>query len=416
MQKFTCLTCRVSLSSADVQRDHYKSEWHIYNLKRKLNQLAPLPEAEYQVVLEKHTAEANPETPAEPLTFYCETCSKLFTNEKAFTQHNASKKHLAMVITTSRNGNRMHKVSSSSDGAGPQSSPKVEDGPRPVCNEPKQAAAAAAPAESAKKTEEVIIVDGDAEDFNDSDWEEVDSDEEVLEGIPITECLFCGEQSADMAANLVHMSQAHTFFIPDVEYCVDLKGLLNYLGIKIASGRCCLYCSDYGKQFASKKSAQQHMLDKGHSKIKMDSGSNSETLLEFEDFYDYSASYPDGEGGERGEGSAEEINIEELDGSDYQLKLPSGAIIGHRSLFVYYKQHLKAQPAEKRSRNKELLNKVMTNYKALGWTGATTRETALQRAKDIGHMHRIYQKSRMRLGKKANLTSTPHLRDQLAFK
>lgn len=395
MQKFTCLTCRVSLGSADNQRDHYKTEWHIYNLKRKLNQLTPLPEAEYQVVLQKHTAEATPEAPAEA-TFYCDTCRKIFYNEKAFIQHNTSKKHLTMLVTSKRT----HKASTSSD---TQSPVKVD--PQIVSKENEEKSSTT---ETAAKIEDVVVVDGDADDFNDSDWEEVESDEEILEGIPINECLFCSEESADMTANLVHMSHMHTFFIPDVEFCIDLKGLLNYLGIKIASGRCCLYCSEYGKQFASKKSAQQHMLDKGHSKIKMDQ--SSETLLEFEDFYDYSTSYPDGE-----EPTAE-VDLDELalDGGDYQLKLPSGNVIGHRSLFVYYKQNLKAQPAEKKSKNKELLNKVMTNYKALGWTGMTTRD-AVQRAKDIGGMHRMYQKSALRLGKKANLTAQPHLRNQLGF-
>ena len=34
--KFTCFTCRVGFPSADAQRLHYKTEWHRYNLKRKV--------------------------------------------------------------------------------------------------------------------------------------------------------------------------------------------------------------------------------------------------------------------------------------------------------------------------------------------------------------------------------------------
>jgi len=39
---FTCLACNVCFSTADHQRDHYKSEWHRYNLKRKVAMLPPV--------------------------------------------------------------------------------------------------------------------------------------------------------------------------------------------------------------------------------------------------------------------------------------------------------------------------------------------------------------------------------------
>jgi pre-60S factor REI1 len=38
----TCLTCRVAFSDLDQGREHYKSEWHRYNLKRKVAQMDPL--------------------------------------------------------------------------------------------------------------------------------------------------------------------------------------------------------------------------------------------------------------------------------------------------------------------------------------------------------------------------------------
>lgn len=47
------------------------------------------------------------------------------------------------------------------------------------------------------------------------------------------DCLFCNHHSKNMVKNLKHMSTAHSFFIPDVEYCVNVKGLLLYLGEKV---------------------------------------------------------------------------------------------------------------------------------------------------------------------------------------
>ena len=64
------------------------------------------------------------------------------------------------------------------------------------------------------------------------------------------------------------------------------------------------------------------------------------SLIEYSRFYDYSASYPDGEQpGDEDEGE-EEIELDSLDDTGYELVLPSGARVGHRSLLRYYKQSL----------------------------------------------------------------------------
>lgn len=87
------------------------------------------------------------------------------------------------------------------------------------------------------------------------DWEDIDSDEELdcedaesldeleqeaeeedaggrapLGAIPITDCLFCPHHSSCLMKNVAHMTKIHSFFIPDIEYLSDLKGLIRYLG------------------------------------------------------------------------------------------------------------------------------------------------------------------------------------------
>lgn len=84
------------------------------------------------------------------------------------------------------------------------------------------------------------------------DWEDIDSDEESeeeIEGnpdeaessvpgndgaepdaIPITDCLFCSHHSSCFMKNVAHMTKDHSFFIPDIEYLVDFRGLIKYLG------------------------------------------------------------------------------------------------------------------------------------------------------------------------------------------
>lgn len=88
------------------------------------------------------------------------------------------------------------------------------------------------------------------------DWEDMDSEEELeyedadttdeaeepdaereeagrgpfVGAIPITDCLFCPHHSSSLVKNVAHMTKVHSFFIPDIEYLSDLKGLIRYLG------------------------------------------------------------------------------------------------------------------------------------------------------------------------------------------
>lgn len=46
---FTCITCHVGFRLADDQRNHYKSEWHRYNLKRKVADMKPVSQADFEL-------------------------------------------------------------------------------------------------------------------------------------------------------------------------------------------------------------------------------------------------------------------------------------------------------------------------------------------------------------------------------
>jgi pre-60S factor REI1 len=94
------MTCRVGFRDADLQRDHYKSDWHRYNLKRKIVSLPPVTAdnfAERVAIQEAQQAEANKDT-----SQYCSVCKKSFGNDKAFQTHILSKKHLLMIKELSK--------------------------------------------------------------------------------------------------------------------------------------------------------------------------------------------------------------------------------------------------------------------------------------------------------------------------
>lgn len=105
-----------------------------------------------------------------------------------------------------------------------------------------------------------------------------------------------------------------------------------------------------------------------------------------------------------------EIVPEALEGDEYQLVLPSGAVIGHRSLLRYYKQRLNPNRALVPKTNKKL-HKVLSEYRALGWT-TTQQAAAAKKARDIHHMKRQYQKWSMKLGIRANKLQR-HFRPQV---
>lgn len=131
-------------------------------------------------------------------------------------------------------------------------------------------------------------------------------------------------------------------------------------------------------------------------------------LAEYVDFYDYSASYPDHD--ETKDVDAD-IETPVLEGDEYQLVLPSGNVIGHRSLMRYYKQRLnpnRALVAVKKSERK--LHHVIAQYRALGWT-ATHQEQVSRKARDIHFMKREQSRLYLKVGYKANKLQM-HFRQQ----
>jgi len=174
--------------------------------------------------------------------------------------------------------------------------------------------------------------DEDMEDEDDDEIEEVDSDEWEEDPIEKTNCLFCLHHSSNLEKNLKHMTIEHSFFLPDPEYITDLEGLIEYLGAKIGQGHMCLWCNEKGKRFSTTADVQRHMVAKGHCKMNIE----GDALLEYDEWYDYTTSYPEAER----DNLEEELDLVNLDDSGFELVLPSGAKVGHRSLVRYYKQSL----------------------------------------------------------------------------
>ena len=378
MPLFTCITCRVAFADGEIQRRHYKTDWHRYNLKRKVAEMAPVTAEVFEQKVLAQKAEQEAQQKSKTKTMHCQLCGKTFSSENAHNNHLSSKKH-----------REMEAVKVKKDKSCSTSNPEEKSKPIHQRNvEPKSALSS-------------------SNDLNND--EDFDDEDDIMEGVAldVEDCLFCSHHSASMDENMQHMTRYHSFFVPDLEFVVDLKGFLEYLGEKVGIGNMCLYCNQRGKTFYSVEAAQAHMMDKGHTKIDYD----GDAVLEYADFYDFSSSYPDYDpngDNENGEVQSRD-NALTVDEETLELCLPSGAKVGHRSLHYIYKQSL---PPE-RNRHSKVIRGIMADYKALGWHGTIGTATR-QKVKDIRVKNEKLAKRRVDVSVKANKLQK-HFRPQVVF-
>ena len=384
MPMFTCITCRVSFADSDIQRRHYKTDWHRYNLKRKVAEMPPVTAEVFQQKVLAQKAEVEAQQQSKTKSLHCQLCNKTFSSENAFSNHLSSKKHKDVEANKANKAKKQESLITESQFS---NNFKRKDGKETD------------PENTESENAESLSHNGDDDDDEDDDIEE-----DTLE---VTDCLFCPHHSVSLEENLKHMTRSHSFFIPDLEYVVDLKGLVTYLCEKVGMGNMCLYCNDKGKSFFSLEAVQSHMVDKGHTKMNYE----GDAVLEYADFYDFSSSYPDynpdkeNEGDEiQGRESTLAVNEQTL-----ELCLPSGAKIGHRNMRHIYKQNL---PPE-RSHHSKVIQSIMADYKALGWHG-TIASAARQKVKDVRLRNIQQAKRNVDISVKANRMQK-HFRPQVVF-
>lgn len=56
------------------------------------------------------------------------------------------------------------------------------------------------------------------------------------------------------------MAKAHSFFIPEMEYLVDVRGLIKFLGEKVTVTNVCLFCNGRGRGMYSTEAVRNHMV------------------------------------------------------------------------------------------------------------------------------------------------------------
>ncbi|KAI9473053.1 C2H2 type zinc-finger-domain-containing protein [Coemansia mojavensis] len=330
---FTCIACQIAFYSADQQRTHYRSDWHRYNLKRKVAELPPVTAENFAQRLLAQQAKAAEDSKRAEFSAECSVCKKAYSSENAFNNHLNSKKHKE---NEARMLQAMDVESTKHDAESERRKQEREI--------KKQLTSATTEEEVAKLIEKKKAT--------------------ALRLNPDADCLFCTHKSESFEANLDHMTKEHSLFIPDLEYLVDLRGLIKYLADKISVANVCLYCNGRGRVLHSLEAVRKHMLDKGHTKIAYDTEID---ILEISDFYDFSSTYPDAaehNGSEDvdmfdGVSGRSKLMNQHLEEEDGELVLPNGNRVGHRSLQRYYKQSI---PLERPEKDSVVIHKMLTSY------------------------------------------------------
>ncbi|GMK53662.1 hypothetical protein CspeluHIS016_0102480 [Cutaneotrichosporon spelunceum] len=343
---FTCISCRIAFETAEEQRSHFGTDWHRYNMKRRVANLPPVAAHAFnEKVIERR--EQNAVRP-DPRGMFCSSCNKAFSSENSFRSHVLSKKHRDREASLARGD--LHEVDQgSSAGARPE-----DTGHEGMHQDDIDMVSSSG--QGVMSGQDVDGFDSDADVNADVDSEvDADADSDIEARIAASRrrinpsgCLFCNHSSTDVESNLEHMSREHSFFVPDRDLLVDLSGLLAYLGEKVAIGNLCLYCPNGGKEFGSLSAVRKHMIDKAHCKIAYET---EEDRVELADFYDFGGELSsdqsewedvDGDGDDDSFGA----EVPRVAGDGLSLVLPSGRVLGHRSLKVYYAQRLRGAPMD----------------------------------------------------------------------
>lgn len=399
MPGLSCNACNKEFEGESDQKLHYKSEWHRYNLKRKVAGVPGVTEALF-LARQSALAEEKNKSNETPMLYSCGLCNKGYRSSKAHAQHLKSRSHATLAS----------RGMSDSDDRSAIIRPLP---PRVVNKLPQQRAQ----------------YDEDSEESD--EWEEVDPEEDLigeatdsLSHLGVNEhttnvhmddddneyeldpscCFMCDVEHDTIESCMVHMHKQHGFFIPDVEYLKDPKGLLTYLSLKVKRDFMCLYCNERCHPFNSLEAVRKHMAAKSHCKVHYGDGGDDEEA-ELEEFYDYSSSYADTNGKQLveangmgntvdlGSGGAELIITQRTDGRI------STKMLGSREYLRYYRQKPRPSPTN----GIAITAALASRYRSMGLATVQSKEQMV-RMKVMKEMNRSgVEAMRSKMGMKSNV-------------
>ncbi|ESQ54047.1 hypothetical protein EUTSA_v10025366mg [Eutrema salsugineum] len=392
MPGLTCNACNMEFDDEAERKLHYKSDWHRYNLKRKVAGVPGVTEELFEA-RQSALAQENGKSDEAPMLYSCGICGKGYRSSKAHEQHLKSRSHVVRVSQgTTTNGEEdkaiIRPLPPRRKGSFDEES---EDEWVEADSDDELAAQEASDSLSKLNVNE----SGSAEE----DMDEDDADKYELDP---TCCLMCDKKHNNLETCMVHMHKHHGFFIPDVEYLKDPEGLLTYLGLKVKRDFMCLYCNELCRPFSSLEAVRKHMEAKSHCKLHYGDGDDDEDA-ELEEFYDYSSSYVD-EAGDQIVVSGETDNAVELVGgselviTERSENTTTSRTLGSREFMRYYRQ--KPRPTSQNSN--QIIASLSSRYKSLGLKTVPSKEDTVK-MKVLKEMNKRGETMRTKIAMKSNV-------------
>ncbi|MEW5300267.1 MAG: hypothetical protein WDW36_003208 [Sanguina aurantia] len=439
---FFCSTSGSYFMDKESLAEHYKSDFHRYNLKRKVAGLPPVTKEWFdarkqQLAITSSAAAAVPVTkiwldPLSKKKFLSESTFATFTRSKKYTElvrksgapapepvvyirreeeppaavaaaaapvrdlntpaHTASGKVVGFNIKKASRGWPSVEVSLHLGISGNSGMPPAV--PTPTDWAPK-AAGAAQPEEEEEGSQDGWETASEASEAGEVEMEEQaaagDEEESDHKFLPGTEqdpstwedwnlcrSLFDNHVSASLEANLEYMFKTVGFYFPDVEFLRDPEGLLQYLGSKLQYGLVPLYVS--GDNTSAKQYRSLHAVQRHMVDTQQCKMLFDDNEEEYYDYYNYEGQDEDAEGGNQ---LALEDGESGTAAGGFELVIASNTggtkVLGSREFARYYKQgHRHVVRLDS-----VVINTVLAKYRALGIMaihGEDTRDIGTKKA------------------------------------
>lgn len=265
---FTCNSCATQFKSGELQRYHMKTDWHRYNLKRRVLQLPPVSADDFA---ERAQLSAIEQEAHQLDEFGFPVLKPIPGLDK--TSHHKSSKHRGRSEKSKNKGKNeieedRERSASPADSVSSRTSKSSQDANTDYGED--TASEYGFTSDSNYDTSEI--------DYSD----ESDTGDLATEELKPTDCIFCGSRFKELERNVKHMFTKHGLYIPDRTYLVDLEGLLNFLIEVIIEELLCPCCNFKG---TSVESIRSHLNDKRHCFMPYET---TRQRAVFENFYDYS--------------------------------------------------------------------------------------------------------------------------------
>ncbi|CAB4257264.1 similar to Saccharomyces cerevisiae YLR387C REH1 Cytoplasmic 60S subunit biogenesis factor, associates with pre-60S particles [Maudiozyma barnettii] len=353
---FTCNACVTQFKSSDLQRYHMKTDWHRYNLKRRIADLLPISSDEFAEKLQTSERE---QTKHQVDEFGFPLLKSLPNHHH---KHNDGVTKLSKIKSETTNESDIEDRGEIDLQKTTSRTESVISGLSQVSLESGETYGEATASEygftsDSNYENDTVDTDGLENDLSDVD------DIHFANSI-ITKCIYCGVENKEINRNVKHMFQNHGLYIPERSYLIDLPGLLNFLYDLTVINYNCLCCNFIG---SSLESIRAHMNSKRHCWMPYETWEQREL---FEPFYDFSSlqdedkpkssssnsnkksirfeNVDDAKSDEDTSHDSEEESVGinsnytrvEIDNTGLELTLPTGARLGHRAGQRFYRQNI----------------------------------------------------------------------------